>query len=109
MLAEEVEWAARAMAAGKSTVLEQVSLEYICGHRCDPLWEVFAKLFNGFITGGHPGVLNHMLMLPLHKKDDPSDCGNYHGISLMHPWVRLFSKLVVHQLESDPVAAHEKA
>ena len=109
MLAEEVEWAAQAMAAGKSTVLRQVLLEHICGHHYDMLWEVFAKLFNSFITGGYPGVLNHMLMLPLHKKDDPSNCGNYRGISLMHPWVRLFSKLVVHQLESDPAAARAKA
>ena len=87
------------MAAGKSTALGQVPLEYVCGHHCGALWELFAKLFNSFIAGGYPGVLNHMLMLPLHKKDDPGDGGNYRGISLMHSWGRL----------SDPAAACARA
>lgn len=107
--AGEVERAALAMAAGKSTALGQVPLEYLCGHRSAAIWEVFAVLFNRFIESGYPAVLNHMLMLPLHKKDDPSDCGNYRGISLMHPWGRLFSKLVVHRLERDPSAVRARA
>ena len=107
--AGEVECAARAMAAGKSTALGQVPVEYVCGHHSAAIWEVFAELFNCFVARGYPAVLNHMLMMPLHKKDDPADCGNYRGISLMHPWGRLFSKLVVHRLERDPAAVRAQA
>ena len=70
---------------------------------------VLAEMFDCFVTDGYPSILNQMLMMPLHKKDDPSDCGNYRGISLMHPWGRLFSKLVVRRLERDPAATRAKA
>ena len=84
-------------------------LEYIRGHRCGVIWGVFAELFNTFIARGYPAVLNRMLLMPLHKRDDPADCSNYRGISLMHPCGRLFSKVVVRRLEADPAATRARA
>ena len=84
-------------------------LEYVRGHRCGAIWQVLAELFNTFIARGYPPVLNQMLLMPLHKRGDPADCSNYRGISLMHPWGRLFSKVVVCRLEVDPAATRARA
>ena len=105
----EIERAAAAMAAGKSTALGQVPIEYLCHHRCGALWEILSELFNAFVERGYPSVLNHMLLMPLLRKHDPLDCSNYRGISLMHPWGRLFSKVVVGRLEADPAATRARA
>ena len=65
-------------------------------------------LFNHFITHDYPTVLNHMFLMQLHKKDNPADCSNYRGISLMHPWGCLFSKVIIRRLEADPAAISTK-
>ena len=66
-------------------------------------------MFNAFVERGYPSVLNHMLLMPLFKKDHPTECSNYRSISLMHPWGRLFSKVVVGHLKADPAATRAKA
>ena len=73
---------------------------------CGPLGSL-CMLFNHFITHDYPTVLNHMLLMPLHK-DDPVDCSNYQGISLMHPWGCLFSKVIIRCLEADPAVVRTK-
>ena len=46
-----------------------------------------------------------MLLMPLYKsKGDKTDCNNYRGISLICPLGRLFAKVVLQRLESDPAA-----
>ena len=75
---------ANAMAVGKSTALGQLPVEYVWGHHSAAIWEVFAELFNCYVEQGYLAVLNYMLMIPLHNKDNPADCGNYPGISLIY-------------------------
>ena len=70
---------------------------------------MLSELFNAFVERGYPRALNHVLLMLLFKKDNPTDCSNYRGISLMHPWGRLFSKVVVGRLEADLAATRAKA
>jgi len=89
------------MKSGKSTGLGRLPIEYLKAPVDERLWESVAVAFNYFVECGYPAELNHMLMMPLFKKGDVAKCGNYRGISLMHPLGRLFSKVVVARLEGD--------
>ena len=79
-------------------------VEYLRGHRDPRLWEVLAVLFNGFVVGDFPSSLNHMLLMPLYKKDDVVQPANYRPIALITPLSRLFSKVVTNRLLADPAA-----
>ena len=68
--AAELSRGAAGMKSKKSTGLARIPIEYLRHHEDGDLWEALATLFNYFIRSGYPGVLNHMLMLPLFKNGD---------------------------------------
>ena len=69
------------------------------------LFEVLARLFTAWARGGYPWQLNTLYLMPIYKfRGDRAECDNYHGISLLPPVGRLFSKCFEARLLADPAA-----
>jgi hypothetical protein len=49
-------------------------------------------LINRIWNGDFPKSWNNASIVSIHKKGDPSDCNNHHGISLINNGLKIFSK-----------------
>jgi hypothetical protein len=62
--------------------------------------EALCKLFNWIFAAGHtPEQWGKALVILLYKKGDPTDPGNYRGISLLDVVGKVFTKLVAKRIE----------
>lgn len=53
-----------------------------------------------FSTGIYPNKLKNTIIIPIHKKGDPSDCSNYRPISILSFMAKLFDKAYYNRLLS---------
>ena len=68
---------------------------------CDVIAPVLAKIFNMCVDECiFPENLKEGCVIPIHKKGDRSNSGNYRPISLLSPFSKLFEKCILTQLNS---------
>jgi hypothetical protein len=62
---------------------------------------LLTKLFNKILNSGKfQKILNLSLLTSIFKAGDPSDCGNYRGISIFSCLGKLFTSLLQRRLDS---------
>ena len=81
-------------AAGLDGVFPEFFKE--CLHLLLPFLE---KFFNRLFTSGQfPDDWTKSILLPIHKKGDREDCGNYRGIVLIDSFSKIFAKIINRRL-----------
>ena len=53
---------------------------------------------NILISGRYPTLWSHGLIIPIFKKDDPSNPENYRGITLLSPMRKIFTSIMNNRL-----------
>ena len=101
---EEVLNALRLLRANRSPDLHGIRAEYL-KTAAHPLLPLLTKLANRLLKESFPATLAHATLVPLLKKGDPTDPGNYRGIAI----VSLLSKLYATLLSVRLTAACESA
>lgn len=67
----------------------------------DIISPVLTQIFNYCVsTGLYPLDLKMACVIPIHKKGEKNNCGNYRPISLISPFSKIFEKCILTQLES---------
>ncbi|KAK6181925.1 hypothetical protein SNE40_009702 [Patella caerulea] len=90
----EIKDAIKKMKNGKASGEDMIPLEfYKVG--IDKLMPVLLKLFNTvFFSGTFPESWTSSIILPLHKKGDRNNPGNYRGISLLNSISKIFVSIL---------------
>ena len=95
----EVSFRLRAMCNGKAAGLDNVAAELLkaSGHAGV---EMFTSLFNlVYATGRIPSWWRQGSIVPIFKKGDREDCGNYRPITLLRALDKLYASLLAQRLD----------
>jgi hypothetical protein len=70
-----------------------------------------ADLFNNFLHNGFPDALAESIIVPIYKKGDPLDPGNYRGISILPLLAKLYASCLNERITTlcEPVRARGQA
>ena len=80
------------MKSNKSTGNFGIPIKYI-KTAVDVISQILTKIYNQFIiTGSFPDLLIVAEVIPLHKAGPKNICSNYHPISPLSPFVKIFEK-----------------
>jgi len=91
---KEIKVGIKRLKNGKSAGLDLILNEFIKAGS-NILITTLTKLFNKILNSGKfPKVWNISLLTSIYKSGDPSDCGNYRGISLTSCLGKLFTSLL---------------
>ena len=91
---KEIKVGIKRLKNGKSAGLDLILNEFIKAGS-NILITTLTKLFNKILNSGKfPKVWNISLLTSIYKSGDPSDCGNYRGLSLTSCLGKLFTSLL---------------
>ena len=96
---EEVYHAVHQLKHNKALGNAWISPEVLQHHRDTKFYEALTIVMNTARTKGVPPEWNTLQVTSLHKKGDPSDPGNYRGISVMACLPKLFATLQLARLD----------
>ena len=94
----EIKLAVKKLKNKKSSFSDLIKNEMLKAS-CDPLSEVYLKLFNIILnTGIYPSIWCEGIITPIFKNGDKSDPGNYRGICVSSCLGKLFSSILNERL-----------
>ena len=73
--------------------------ELLGGHEHPRIYAALAIMYNAVWIHGIAASWNQLRLTSLHKKGDPTDPGNYRGLSVMATTPKLLAQLLLARLE----------
>ena len=91
---DEVTCMVKSLKNNKACGIDGIPSEFF-KHSINTLLPVITRLFNSILTSGHfPKAWSIGMIIPLHKKGNMSDPGNFRGISLLNIFSKIFTGIL---------------
>lgn len=97
---EEMEFAIKRLKNGKSPGSDGIACEFIKKGGHELKTEIHTLIVKCWRQEKIPNQWKEALIIPLHKKNDKTDCNNYRGISLLNTCYKILSLLILKRIET---------